>query len=213
MRPMKKVLLSFLLLSFITHSFAQSFEGVIDFRKTNGEEKVFYSYTVKGNNVRIDEKTADGAGIIATLLVDLSSKEVLALSHDRKLYMKREAKTTERIAGSPKIIRSGNHRFIQGFDCQQWRVKNETENTEISYWVTKGNYDFFLPLLGVLGRKDRFATYYLSIPDREGYFPVDAVERDIQRNEKGRLEVLQITEKKLDNSLFEVPKNYMQMEN
>lgn len=210
---MKKLFFTLLLFGFIASSFAQSFEGVIDFRKTTGEEKVYYSYTVKGNKVRIDEKSEDGKSVIGTLLVDLNSKEILALSHDRKLFMKREAKTTERVAGSPKIIRSGNHRFIQGFDCEQWRVKNETEKTEISYWVTKGNYDFFLPLLGVLGRKDRFATYYLAIPDREGYFPVDAVERDIQRNEKGRLEVLTITEKKLENSLFEVPKTYMQMEN
>jgi hypothetical protein len=210
---MKKFFFTFLLFGFITSSFAQSFEGVIDFRKTNGEEKVYYSYTVKGTKVRIDEKSEDGKSIIATLLVDLNSKEILALSHDRKLFMKREAKTTERVAGSPKIVRSGNHRFIQGFDCEQWRVKNETEKTEISYWVTKGNYDFFLPLLGVLGRKDRFASYYLAIPDREGYFPVDAVERDIQRNEKGRLEVIQIAEKKLDDNLFVVPKTYMQMEN
>lgn len=210
---MKKPFLIFLLVGFMLTSFAQSFEGVIDFRKTNGAEKVYYSYTVKGNNVRIDEKSEDGKSIIATLLVDLSSKEILALSHDRKLYMKRESKTTERVAGSPKIIRSGNHRFIGGYDCEQWRVKNESENTEISYWVTKGKYDFFLPLLGVLGRKDRFATYYLSIPERAGYFPVDAVERDAQRNEKGRLEVIQIAEKKLENSLFVVPTGYMQMEN
>lgn len=210
---MKKLFLTIIAAGFSIASFAQSFEGVIDFRKTNGAEKVYYSYSVKGNKVCIDEKSEDGKSIIATLLVDLSSKEILALSHDRKLYMKREAKTTERVAGSPKVIRSGNHRFISGNDCEQWRVKNETENTEISYWVTKGNYDFFLPLLGVLGRKDRFATYYLSIPDREGYFPVDAVERDVQRNEKGRLEVLKITEGKLDNNLFVVPKTYMQMEN
>lgn len=210
---MKKMLLSLLLVGFILSSLAQPFEGVIDFRKTAGEEKIYYSYTVKGNKVRIDEKSEDGKAIIATLLVDLSSKEIFALSHDRKLFMKREPKTTERVAGSPKIVRSGNRRFIQGFDCEQWRVKNEAENTEISYWVTKGNYDFFLPLLGVLGRKDRFATYYLSIPDREGYFPVDAVERDVQRNEKGRLEVIQITEKKLEADFFVVPKNYMQMEN
>ncbi len=210
---MKQLFLTFIAAGFIISSFAQSFEGVIDFRKTSGDEKVYYSYSVKGNKVCIDEKSEDGKSIIATLLVDLRSKEILALSHERKLYMKREAKTTERIAGSPKIVRSGNHRFIGGYDCEQWRVKNESENTEISYWVTKGNYDFFLPLLGVLGRKDRFAMYYLSIPDREGYFPIDAVERDVQRNEKGRLEVLQITEKKLDNSLFTVPKTYMQMEN
>ncbi len=210
---MKKLFLSCLLLGCIITTFGQSFEGIIEFRKTNLAEKTYYSYTVKLNKVRIDEKSEDGKTLIATLIVDLSSKEILALSHDRHLYMKREAKTTERIAGSPKVIRSGNHRFIGDQDCEQWRVKNESDNTEISYWVTKGNYDFFLPLLGVLGRKDKFATFYLSIPDREGYFPVDAVERDLQRNEKGRLEVLKITEKKVEDNLFVVPSNYMQMEN
>ena len=210
---MKKLLLICILPACIFASYAQSFEGVIDFRKTNLAEKAYYSYNVKGNMIRIDEKSADGNTVIATLLVNLRSKEIIALSHDRKLYMKREAKTTERVDNSPKVIRSGNRRFIGEQDCEQWRVKNDAENTEISYWVTKGNYDFFLPLLGVLGRKDRFATYYLAIPDREGYFPVDAVERDSQRNEKGRLEVIKIENKKLDDNLFVVPSNYMQMEN
>lgn len=197
---------------FVFTAIAQSFEGVIEFRKTNAAEKIYYSYTVKGNKVRIDEKSADGSTVVASMLVDLGSKEIFALSHDRKLYTSRPAKTTERVQGSPKIIRSGNRRFIANNDCEQWRVKHQAEGTEISYWVAKGNYDFFLPLLGALGRKDRFATYYLAIPDREGYFPVDAVERDLQRNEIGRLEVLNITEKKLDNSLFEIPKNYLKME-
>jgi len=210
---MKKLFFTNLFFFFILSTYSQSFQGVIDFRKSNLQEKVYYSYSVKGNKVRIDEKSPDGVTIIATLLVDLSSKEILALSHDRKLYMTREAKTTERVNGSPKIIRSGNHRFIGDNDCEQWRVKNESDNTETSYWVTKGNYDFFLPLLGVLGRKDLFATYYLAIPGREGFFPIDAVERDLQRNEKGRLEVLKISNKTLDDNLFTVPKNYMQVEN
>lgn len=210
---MKKLFLTNFFICVILVSFAQSFQGVIDFRKSNLTEKIYYSYSVKGNKVRIDEKSSDGLSIIATLLVDLNSKEILALSHDRKLYMTRPAKTTERVAGSPRIILSGNHRFINGLDCAQWRVKNEAENTEISYWVTKGKFDFFIPLLGVLGRKDRFATYYVAIPGKEGFFPVDAVERDLQRNEKGRLEVLKITEKTLEDNLFVVPTNYMKVEN
>ncbi len=213
-RTMKKLFLASFLICAAVFTYAQpSFEGVIDFCKTAGKEKTYYSYSVKLNKVRIDEKSADGSSVIATMLVDLSSKEIFAVSHERKAYFKREAKTTERVAGSPKIIRSGNHRFIQGFDCEQWRVKNEAENTEISYWVTEGKYDFFLPLLGVLGRKDLFATYYLAIPDREGYFPIDAVERDVTRNERGRLEVLKISEGKLDENLFKVPKDYMEVAN
>jgi hypothetical protein len=129
------------------------------------------------------------------------------------MYMSREAKPTERVAGSPKVIRSGNHRFIGGNDCEQWRVKNESDNTEISFWVAKGHYDFFIPLMGVLGRKDRFATYYIAIPDKEGFFPIDAVERDVQRNERGRLEVLKISENKVDDSVFNIPQNYIQVEN
>ncbi len=210
---MKKLFLVPVLLCCVLFTYAQSFQGVIDFRKTKLAEKTYYSYSVKGNKVRIDEKSADGTTIVATMLVDLSSKQIFAVSHDRKIYMTREAKTTERVAGSPKIIRSGNHRFVNGADCEQWRVKSESDNTEISYWVTKGNYDFFIPLLGVLGRKDHFATFYVAIPGKEGYFPMDAVERDLQRNEKGRLEVLKITEKALDDNLFVVPKNYIQVEN
>lgn len=210
---MKKLIVTPALIFCILFSYAQSFEGVIDFRKNNMTDDVFYSYTVKGNKVRIDEKNEDASNIIATMLVDLSSKQIFALSHERKIYMTREAKTTERVEGSPKVIRSGNRRFIGGKDCEQWRVRNDKDNTEISYWVTKGKYDFFIPLLGVLGRKDNFATFYIAIPDKEGYFPVDAVERDLQRNQKGRLEVLNITEKKLDDKLFVVPDNYIKVEN
>ena len=118
-----------ILLSGTMNSLAQGFEGVIDFRKTNDlVESTYYRYSVKGDKVRVDEMTEDDE-IVATLLVDLEKKEMLALSHERNLYMVREYKSYEVSDPNMEVTKSQNSKVILGKKCEQWRVKNKKENT------------------------------------------------------------------------------------
>lgn len=191
----------------------KAFEGYIEFRKTNLESSTYYKYSVKGDKVRIDELDTDGETVVATLLVDLSKKEMLALSHDRNLYMKREYKPYPADDPDMQEIKSGNKKMILGKNCEQWRIKNEAKKSDITYWVTPGNFKFFPQLLDVMGRKDNFATFYQHLSGIEGVFPMLAIEYDLLRNVRGKLEVVNIQEAEMEAEIFELPKSYLEVHN
>ncbi|MGB0369130.1 MAG: hypothetical protein ACPGD8_06975, partial [Flavobacteriales bacterium] len=85
----QKLLVPCLLVFFSLTAGAQGFEGSIYFTKSNMLDVTQYAYHVKGNMVRIDEMVEGSDELVAALLVDLTSDEMIALSHERKLYMKR----------------------------------------------------------------------------------------------------------------------------
>ena len=92
------------------------------------------------------------------------------------------------------------------------RIKSADDKTEITYWVAKGGYDFFVPLLKTLNRKDKLSYYFLSITDNEGVFPFEAEERSTTRDLKGMIKVDQIIKQKLDNKIFTIPADYKKYE-
>ena len=187
---------------------AQSFEGTIFFTRSNETDVVKYAYHVKGDKVRIDEYDENLEKVLGTLLVNLTTEELLALSHQRHLFMERQNKDYDSSFGKSVAVTSGNKKNIMGRTCQQVRVKNTDANREISYWVAEGNFDFFPKLMKVLKRKDNFATYYMQIPDTGGKMPIHATERDLMRNQKGSLVIDKIEEQELAAEMFEVPKDY-----
>ena len=201
-----------LILVAIVGAWAQSFEGSIEFKRILPNDTSIYVYHVKGNKVRIDEMASDGKTVEGTMLVNLADKKMFALSHDRKLFMERPYKADDASKMNLEVERSGNTKYINGFECSQWRVKNREKDSEITYWVAEGNFDFFQPLLQTINRKDNFATFYLQVPNTKGFFPMLAVERTLLRDEKGRLQVTKINKKSLDASFMEIPKGYVKVD-
>lgn len=192
---------------------AQGFEGSVYFTKSNMAEVTQYAYHVKNNMVRIDEMVEGSSDLVATLLVNLETEEMIALSHERNLYMNRPKKTDLLDGGAGNVVVRGQlKRSIHGLDCSQYRVKNKPADREVMFWVTEGEYAFFGKLLSVLKRNDNFSTYYMSIPDLDNKLPLMAEENTLLREKKGFLQVDKIEKKKLDASLFAIPKGYEKVE-
>ena len=193
----------------ITSVFSQ-FQGVIDFEKIK-TETTRYSYSVKGNKVRIDETATDGS-LKGIMIVDLSKSTVTALSPERKLYMDA---TNKRIAPliKPEITKTKNKKTINGFECTEWIVKYSQENTQISYWVSpETGFDFFEKLIKVLNRKDKLSKYFIAIPGNNAVFPVNAVEKNMDGTIKTELKIAKIVKKELSDSIFDIPKDYQKFE-
>lgn len=211
MRIQKILALCFLSLATIGAS-AQGFEGSIYFTKSNMLDVTQYAYHVKGDMVRIDEMVEGSDELVAALLVNLETEEMIALSHERKLYMKRPKRTDDVTVEGAEIINGSLKRSIGGLNCSQVRVKNKSADREVMFWVTEGNYGFFPKLLNILKRKDNFSTYYLSIPELEGKLPLMAQENTLLRQKKGFLQVDMVETKELAASLFEIPAGYEKVE-
>ncbi|MBI1286222.1 MAG: DUF4412 domain-containing protein [Flavobacteriales bacterium] len=193
-------------------AFAQGFEGSIYFTKSNMMDVTQYAYHVKGNMVRIDEIVEGSDKLVATLLVNLETGDMTALSHERNLYMNRPGSLDKASASGSEVIEGQLKRSIHGMNCSQYRVKNKDADREIMYWVTEGDYAFFPKLLKILNRKDNFSTYYMEIPNLDNKLPLLAQENTLLRDKKGFLQVDKIENKKLDDALFKIPEGFEKVE-
>lgn len=187
---------------------AQEFEGSIYFTKSNMVDVTKYVYHVKGNMVRIDEMLEGSDKMVAALLVNLETKEMIALSHERNLYMKRP-RGGEVVALKGLEVKKGElEKSINGKNCEQYRVKSKELDSEVTFWVADGYYAFFPKLLNILKRKDNYATFYASLPDLDRKLPLVANEMSLLREKKGFLQVDKLEAKKLDDKMFAIPAGY-----
>jgi hypothetical protein len=191
---------------------AQSFEGVIEFKKATTTDTTNYIYYVKGDNVRIDEIGAKSHKVEGSFLVDMEAKTMKSLNHERKLFMEQGNASAPVIKGTCKVKKGQNVKNLQGFKCTETVVTNNEEGTIITYWLADGKFNFFEKLLRQLNRKDKSSVYFLQIPDTKGLFPMLSIQTDINGKEMGRLEVTKITKKEVEASKFEIPKGYNKFE-
>jgi hypothetical protein len=203
--------LTLTILLFITSILlAQSFEGVIEFKNKSYYDETNYIYYISSDKVRIDELDKEGK-VSGTMLVDLKTKQVLALNHSRKLYMEIKSKASVKNLENSKIFKTSESKKVLGLDCTKWTVDNPDYKSKATYWVINDpNYFFFQQLLAALNRKDKVALYFMQIPENAGYFPILGEEKGYDGKLKAGLETKKLTRKKVAPSLFEIPTGYVE---
>ncbi len=187
---------------------AQNFEGIIEFNRKNYYDETKYIYYISAGKVRIDELKKDGS-ISGTMQVNLKTKEVVAVNHDRKLYMEIKSKPSVKDLSKSNMVKTNEKKEILGYSCVKWTVSNPDFQSKAEYWVIdKGNYFFFKDLLAALNRKDKVALYFMQIQDNAGYFPIVGEEKGFDGKLKSQLETTKMFRKKVDASKFKIPNGY-----
>jgi len=205
---MINLLLSFLLLINSNPANVEAFEGSIELILESCYEKSYFTYYVKDDKVRIDKFDNDHI-LTQSLLISLKSKEVFALSPSKKLYTKLgQQKAIETNSENFIIAKTENFRMVGDYKCYQWRVKNKERNTEVAYWVSQNNFYFFEELVKILNNTDQTYEFFEKIPESQGFFPILSVERTLLRREKSRIYVVNISDKKVNDSLFSIPNDF-----
>lgn len=189
---------------------AQGFEGKIEFTKTIGPVTAKYTYYVKDHLVRVEELGEDGE-LQGIMIVDSKANTVTALSPERKMFIEvpndREPKAVK-----VDVEKTNNTKTINGVKCTEWVVSCIGDGREAAYWVTDGDYEFFVPMLNTMNRKDKLAVYFNLIPDVNGVFPLEGVERKTNGTEISRLHVNNVQRTEQPKHLFEIPKSYSKFE-
>jgi len=193
-----------------TASLAQ-FEGEIIFEKNVGKIHVTYKYFVKGNDIRIEEVGEDGT-IDGIQLMDLETKKTYALSPERKLWFetpnRRPAKSLD-----VEIKKTGETQEILGKKCFELVVTNKAQDRKIVYWITKGDYEFFIPMLETLNRKENQAMFYLETEGMENHFPMLSTEHVLSTGAVvSTLIAKKIESKTIQPETFVIPKDYGKFE-
>jgi hypothetical protein len=203
-----------ILLANIFQSFGYSqtntFEGEIVFVRETLTDTSYFSYKIKGDRVRIDELDNE-MRTKNYMIVNLDKPKIYAVNPTRKLYTSLPIQPWNHDndpQSDYQVIKTDNYKYLNGYKCNQWRVRNKAENTEIAYWVADNQFVFFQKLLKLLNRSEKSSEFYLRIPETEGFFPMLAVERSMLREKKSKLEVININQKSMDEALFEIPKDF-----
>ena len=192
---------------------AQSFEGIIEFKKQTTTDTVNYVYYIKGDKVRLDEIGNKSKKVEGSFIIDLKTNTMVSLSHERKLYIEQSGGTPAVVTGKPEVKKTGNIKTIQGMKCSEYIVKNAEEKVQVTYWMASNNFDFFFKLLKVLNRKDKSAVYVQQITGAEGMFPFLSSQVNLETNkEEVKMEVTKIEKKTIDASKFETPKDYQKFQ-
>lgn len=187
---------------------AKSFEGSITMVKESFYDTTFFTYYVSDGRIRIEERNSRKE-MQTVYLVNIDKKEVFVIDPLKKMYTKlKKLDNAENAEEHFSIKKTDNYKLIKGTKCFQWRVKNSEKNSEISYWVTQNNFDFFEKMVKVLNQTDRSWEFFNRIPNTQGFFPMLYVERNLLRDEKMRTAVLQIEERTVDTSIFNIPKGF-----
>lgn len=198
-------------LFFLQNALAKSFEGNITLVKATFYDTTYYTFTVKENMVRIDEKNAK-LQIMQSLIIDLQGRKITALSPSQKLFTTlQKFKSSASYQKDYTVIKSENFKYIDGQKCFLWRIRNSNLNVEMSFWVFESDFDFFNEVVGLLGSTEDYAKYCMyfdQIPNAQGYFPMLMVEKTLLRDEKMKVFVQQINRKKVDSRSFIVPNDY-----
>jgi hypothetical protein len=213
---MKKIISNYvlLLIAFCISgtAFSQTFEGVIEFKKASAIDTTNYVYYVKNNMVRIDEIGSKSHKVEGSFLVDLEQKTMKSLNHERKLYMEQPTPAAPVVKGTCAVKKEQAIKNLHGYKCSEYTVTNTEENTKITYYVADGKFSFFEKLLKQLNRKDKSSVYYLQIQNIKNMFPMLSIQTDLSGKEQVRLEVIKLTKKEIDSSMFIIPKGYNKFE-
>lgn len=210
MKALATLSLFFLSLICTSDAVAQRFEGSIHFTKNIGPVTAKYIYHVKDDMVRVEELDELGQ-IQGIMLVDTKKNSVVALSPERKMFIdvpnRRKANESK-----TEVKATGNKKEINGFECEEWIVSSAEDGRKVSYWVANDDFDFFIPMLKTLNRKDKMALYYLELPNAEGGFPMAGTEVKSNGMELTTLEVEEVKDSALAADMFSIPSDYTKFE-
>lgn len=190
----------------------QKFEGSINLEKKTIYDTSFIKIQVKGNLVRLDEFDSK-MNSVSTLIINLESEKVVALSPKRKLFYELRTKgMTQTSKEDTTIIKTENRMMVNGYNCNLVRVKNISQDTETAFWITQRNFPFFKSLNNILRNIKSDINLFSNLPEINGEFPMLTVERTLLRKEKMKVSVTEIKEELLSESMFKVPSNYQKID-
>ncbi len=208
-----RLLIIFLLVQLLPvslYSQDSKFEGEIVFVKETFNDTSYFSYKIKNNRVRVEELDSK-LNVKNYMIVDVDAPLIYAVNPSRKLYTNMPIHPWD-FDNAPQsdyqVIKTQNYKYLKGYKCNQWRVRNKKEDTEIAYWVANDHFNFFQKLLRLINVADKSSNYYLRIPEIDGVFPLLSVERSTLRCWKSKLEVISLKQKDMETSLFEIPQDY-----
>ncbi len=212
---MRKIYAFIVCFFFVVVTFAQGqFEGEVSYVKTTFSDTLYYVYTIKNDCVRIDEYDKYKRTIRA-YIVNLQDKSVMIINPNKRVYTQLESfPVSNKYVQNMEVIHTGNYKYINGYKCSQWRVKNIEENTEITYWIAGDNFNFYTPMSQVAMSLEDHFLFFKALPQSkmQGVMPMMIENKTLLRASKATFCVTKINSHPVDTSVFNISQ-YQKFEN
>ena len=212
---MRKIYAFIVCFFFTAVAFAQGqFEGEVSYVKTTFSDTLYYVYTIKNDCVRIDEYDKYKRTIRA-YIVNLQDKSVMIINPNKRVYTQLESfPVSNKYVQNMEVIHTGNYKYINGYKCSQWRVKNIEENTEITYWIAGNNFNFYTPMSQVAMSLEDHFLFFKALPQSkmQGVMPMMIENKTLLRASKSTFCVTKINSHPVDTSVFNISQ-YQKFEN
>lgn len=211
---MNKIKLLVATLSLSVMAIAQSYEGSIEFRMETLKDTTTNIYYVKGHDVKLDQIGRKSGKVEGSFIFNTQTNEIKFVNPVRKVWGEHKSETVPVIKGNCVSTKGKNTKMIQGQKCTEYIVKNTEENTEITYWIASGKYDFFAPVVKAWNRKDKQSIYFNQIKDLpKGSMPLLSEEKTISDGKLiSKLEVSKMSKGGIDDSKLAIPDDYKKFE-
>lgn len=164
--------------------------------------------------MKLDQIGKKSGKVEGSFVFDLTNNQVKFVNPVRKVWGEHKSETPPATKGQCVSTKGSGTKTVQNMKCTEYVVKNTDENTIITYWITSGKYDFFIPLVKLWNRKDRQSIYFNQIKDLpKGSMPLLSEERQISDNKLlSKLEVTKLAKGSIDASKVAVPADYKKFE-
>ncbi|MCQ2607211.1 MAG: DUF4412 domain-containing protein [Bacteroidales bacterium] len=175
--------------------------------KVTHSDTLFYVYTVKDNNVRIDEYDKYKR-VLRSYIVNYQNKSLMVINPNKHVYTTVESPDENKLLQNLEVVSTGNYKYINGFKCYQWRVRDMEGNTEMSYWIARDKFNFYVPTSQVAMSVDDSFLFFKPLvgPEMDGAMPLLIENRTLLRSPKSILSVIEVKQRKVDTSIFSVSK-------
>lgn len=204
---MKQLLMSALVLVLAgSTASAQDFEGIVEFKKQEGtviETTVWY---VRGNMVRIDEFEPGSRMLKSCYLINTKDSSVRYLDH--------KAKTASKYVGAKAKIPVGcrventkNTQELWTYKTTETVVQPNADST-FRYWIHSGRFAFFRTAAYLVGPANSYLNYYWALEPKDNAMPMLITRENAAGKETGRLEVIRVEKRTIDEHMFNVPADY-----
>ncbi len=211
---MNKIKLLVASLSLSVMAVAQSYEGSIEFKMETNKDTTTNIYYVRGNDVKLDQIGRKSGRVEASFIFDLAKNTIKFTNATRKIWGDHKSETAPIIKGQCISSKGAGTKTIQGQKCTEYIVKNVEENTQITYWIASGKYDFFAPVVKLWNRKDKQSIYFNQIKDLpKGSMPLSSEEKQLSDGKLvSKLEVSKLVKTTLDDTKLAIPADFKKFE-
>ena len=193
---------------------AQSYEGSIEFKMETSKDTTTNIYYVKGHDVKLDQIGKKSGKVEGSFVFNTQTNEIRFVNPLRKVWGEHKSETAPVIKGTCVSSKGTNTKTLHGQKCAEYVVKNIEENTQITYWIVSGKYEFFVPLVKAWNRKDKQSIYFNQLKDLpKGSMPLLSEEKSISDGTLiSKLEVSKINKSTIDASKLIIPAEYKKFE-